>query len=135
MASKKSKAELEAELRVFKKARTTEGIVQVFLNLIKWGAIVLLARYFYLAIVALAGKITLTDITIGFLGNLKVSIALAWGFGIGGIIYGLVERKLRKDNIERLQGRIKTLEQAIDSRRSSSNLTERGDTRPEDKIQ
>jgi len=135
MASKKrSRAELEAELRILRKTQIAEGIVQVFLSLIRWGAIVMIARYGYLAIDSLSGKSTLADIGVNFLSNIKVSVALAWSAGVGGIIYGVNQRKLRKDTIERLQKRIQELESNIDSNRTTSNLTPRGDTRPEDKL-
>jgi hypothetical protein len=134
LSNKKSKSQLEAELRVLKKSRFAEGTVQVFLSLIRWGAIVLIVRYGYLSIEALAGKDTFTDIVINFLSDIKVSVAISWSVGAGGAIYGLKQRKLRRDTVERLQGRIKLLESEKDPSRTSSQLTKRGDTRPEDKI-
>ena len=134
MAKKKSKAQLEAELRVLRGTRVSEGVVQVINNLIRWSAIVLVVRYGYLAIETLAGKTTLADVAVSFLTDIKVSVVLAWGAGAGGVVYGLQQRKLRKDTLQRLQDRNQTLEKMIDSSRSTSNLTPRGDTRPEDKI-
>ena len=134
MAKQKSKAQLEAELRLIKQSRVGEGIILAVLSLIRWGSIVLIVRYIFLSIESLAGKITLTDIGINFLGEVKVSIALAWSIGIFGAFYGLKQRKLRKDTIERLQLRNTELESQIDSNRSSSKLTVRGETRPEDKL-
>lgn len=134
MAKKKSRAQLEAELRVLRKSRFAEGTVQVLLSLIRWSAIILIARYGYLSIEALAGKSTLADIGINFLSDIKVSVAIAWGVGVGGAIYGLKQRKLRRDTVERLQERIQTLEAEKDPARTSSQLTKRGDTRPEDRI-
>ncbi|MDO8304072.1 MAG: hypothetical protein Q7T18_12620, partial [Sedimentisphaerales bacterium] len=54
-------------------------------------------------------------------------------FGVCGIIYGDVERILRKKTIERLEDRIKKFELEKDPNRSTSMLTTRGETRPEDK--
>ncbi len=134
MARKRNKAELEAELRILKKTRFTEGTVQVLLSLIRWGAIIAISRYAYLAIEALSGKSTLADIGINFLSDIKISVTLAWIAGVGGVFYGISQRKLRKDTVERLQERIQALEAEIDPNRSTSNLTRRGDTRPEDRI-
>ena len=77
---------------------------------------------------ALAGRTTISDIVVNFLGNFRVSEGLAWALGAGGTGYGLLQRKLRRDTIERLQGRVKTMEQEYDPNRSSSNLTSRGTT-------
>lgn len=59
-------------------------------------------------------------------------VGLAIIFGVAGIVYGRRESKLRKDTVERLQDRNCRLEREIDPKRSSSQLTPRGDTRPED---
>lgn len=134
MAKQKSKAQLETELRLIKQSRVGEGIILAVLSFIRWGSLVLIVRYIFLSIESLAGKITLTDIGINFLGEVKVSVALAWTIGIFGAFYGLKQRKLRKDTIERLQLRNTDLETMIDSNRSSSKLTVRGETRPEDKL-
>lgn len=133
MATKKSKGQLEAELKVLRQTKTSEGIVQVLNSLIRWGCIVLIFRYGYLGIEALSGKSTLADIGVSFLSDIKISIAIAWAAGLGGMAYGHKQRKLRKDTIERLVGRIHDLEGELDPNRTSSKLTKRGDTRPEDK--
>lgn len=130
----KSKTELEAELRAIRASRTTEAVTAIATTLIRWGAIVLIARYGYLAIDSLSGKATLADIGISFLSEVKVSVILSWVAGGGGVIYGLRQRKLRKDTVQSLQGRIQQFEKELDPRRSTSSLTERGDTREEDKV-
>jgi hypothetical protein len=128
----KSAAELRGENRVLRRLRTTDGLAGVTVTLIKWGAVVLVAHELREIVVALAGKITLADIGIKVFGNFAVSEALAWVLGIGSASYGLFQNKLRKDVVQRLQGRIQQLERQRDPRRSSSELTPRGDTRPED---
>jgi hypothetical protein len=134
LATKKSKSQLEAELKELRKARASEGIVQVLNNLIRWGGIVLIVRYIYLGIDTLSGKSTLADIGVEFLTDINISITIAWLAGIGGLAYGYKQRMLRKDTIERLVGRIQELEGTFDPNRTSSKLTKRGDTRPEDRI-
>ncbi len=134
MAAKKSKGQLEAELKVLRQSRNSEGVVQVLISLFRWVGIVLIVRYAYLGIEALAGKSTLADIGVNFLTDINVSVALAWAAGFGGMVYGIKQRELRKDTIERLVGRIKQLEDEVDPNRTSSNLTKRGDTRPEDRV-
>lgn len=133
MARKKSVPELQAENRVLRRFRFTEGVASVLNRAIAWVGIVLLARYGYLTVAALAGKTTAADIGIKVLGDVRVSEVLAWLFGGGGIAYGLGQRKLRRDTIERQAERVRSLEEKVDPRRSSSKLTKRGTTRPEDR--
>ena len=129
---KKTRAELEAELRLIKGVRRSEAYVVLGQSLIKYGGFLWMSYYAYLSLVALAGQRTFTNIVIDVLGSTGVSVALGWFIGLVGVLYGLKQRSLRKDVVERLSGRIKELERKQDSRRSSSRLTERGDTRPED---
>ncbi len=93
-----------------------------------------MARYGYLAIDSLAGQSTLADIAVNFMTNIKVSVVVSWTVAGGGVFYGLRQRKLRRDTVERVQKRNQKLEAIIDKRRTSSQLTPRGDTRPEDKL-
>jgi hypothetical protein len=58
-----------------------------------------------------------------------ISITLAGSCAV----WAAAERMLRYRGIERLQGRIKELETAIDPKRSTSGLTPRGMTNPRDK--
>lgn len=129
-----SRAQLLAELKAIRAARTADGWVVVVQSAIKWGALVIIFRYGYLAMVALAGKTTLADIGINFLGKAQVSNVIAWLFGGGGAVYGVSQRNLRHSTTETLQNRIKALEAREDPKRSSSHLTPRGESRPEDKI-
>jgi len=83
---------------------------------------------------ALAGKITLADISVGvrFLMSEEKAKVFSWGVGLAGVLYGWKQRTFRKDDIERRSERIADLERKLDSRRSSSRLNKRGDTNPED---
>jgi hypothetical protein len=132
--SNKTRAELETELRLLKSAKRSDAIVLLGRDFIKYGGYVWMAYYAYLSIDALAGNVTFASIVIDVLGSTGISVALGWLFGVVGITYGLFQRKLRKDVVERLAGRIKKYEMEKDKRRSSSRLTERGDTRPEDDL-
>jgi hypothetical protein len=132
MAKPKTAAELRAENRLLKQYRGSENIVSVINNLIRWGGAVAIAYFAFRSILALAGQHTAADIGIKFLADVRVSEALAWIFGGSGIAYGWRQRKMRRDTVERIQGRVEAYEKVIDPRRSSSSLTKRGETRPED---
>jgi hypothetical protein len=107
-------------------------VASIIENGIRWPAACVIAFFGYLSIRALAGQHTVADIGIRVLGNLQVSEAVAWIFGGSGIVYGWRQRKLRRDKVERLQGRVRALETERDPNRSSSGLTPRGETHPED---
>jgi hypothetical protein len=130
---KKSKAALEAENRLLRRSDNAMAVASVFNNLIRFGALCFLAYCTYLTIAALAGKETDASIGISFLGNITVSQSFAYIFGAGGVVYGFRERALRQRTIERLQRRVQELEAAQDPSRTSSKLTPRGETRPQDR--
>jgi len=101
--------------------------------LIPWGALVAIAYWVHSDVVALAGKRTLAQIGLSFVGDIKISDAVAYIFGAAGAGYGIAERTLRRKTIARLSEENRTLEEMVDPQRTSSNLTKRGTTRPEDK--
>jgi len=133
MGRKATAAELRTELRLLKRARMAGGIVLILQSLIKWGGLVFIVYFGYLTVAVLAGKHTEASIGIKVLGNIRISEALAWLLALGSATYGGAQRKLRRDVVERLHSRNKELERALDPRRSSSQLTPRGNTKPEDK--
>ena len=116
------------ENRFLRSRRRAETIALLGQSAIKYGGFVGIAYFIYLSVKALAGHITDATIAFKFLGDMHVSIVISWGVTIGAIIYGRMERSLRKDVVERLAGRNASLEEGIDPRRSSSRLTSRGDT-------
>ena len=109
-----------------------DAVVMICREIIKWGAIVLLGRYAYLSIAALAGQQTLADIAVRFLGNLTVSNSIAYILAGGGVAYGLGERQLRRRHIKRNVKSKNDLEKILDPKRTSSERTDTGKTRPGD---
>ncbi len=100
--------------------------------MVPWGALVAIAYWIHADIVALAGKQTLAQIGLSFMGDIKISDAVAYVFGAAGAGYGMAERTLRRKTIARLADENRRLEQMVDPQRTSSNLTRHGTTRPED---
>lgn len=125
-------AELEAERTFGQHARNISAVVNVCKYLIRYGAIVWVVYYIYLSVVALAGQTTLAALGIHVLGDISISQALAWLLGGAGTLYGLNERRVRKSTVAKLQPRIIELERGYDPGRSTSSLTLRGDTNPDD---
>lgn len=133
MARNKTKAQLEVELRTLKAAKRSDGVVALGTTATKWIGLGVIAHYAYLSIDALAGKETSALINLGVLGNVEVSLGLSITVTAISVAYALQQRKLRRDTVERLQLRITEFEKQIDPKRSSSQLTTRGETRPEDR--
>jgi hypothetical protein len=133
VAKNKTNAQLEAELRLSKRQSWIDGFFSALNNVIRWGTVAYIAHEIYLTVGLLAGKSTFADIGLKFFADIRVSEGVSYLLGASGVGYGLSQRKLRRKNIERLQGRIVTLEKQIDRNRTSSRLTETGETNPEDR--
>ena len=95
---------------------------------VKWGCIAFIALCALGAVYVVAGKVTEASIGVSFLSSFSVSYPLTAFAGASGLAYGWYQRKLRKDTIERYQGRVNFLESKIDKGRTTSNLTARGNT-------
>jgi hypothetical protein len=113
------------------RSQLLDSITRIAIASIKAIVILGVAICFYRATSVLAGKYTFAQIGMSFLGDLKLTDGAALLVSGGSIGWGAIERKLKKDNIERLTARIKQLELQIDPNRTSSKLTKRGDTPPE----
>ena len=113
--------------------RTIERAFTLSVHAIKWAGIVLVVYFISSMISDLAGKTTLADIVVQVLLAGNVRELVSYGIAGGGIAYGLRERRLRKSEIRHLGSQKELLERALDPNRSSSQLTETGETRPEDR--
>lgn len=124
--------EKELELRFQFRFRLVDlaakGIDKVFSS----GTIIIVAYLAYRAVLALAGKLTLADFAVKVLG-FKPNEIVAYVFGAGGVGFGLRAQRLRRNQTERTAQRIAEMEQRLDPNRTSSGLTPRGLTHPEDK--
>lgn len=105
-------------------------------ELFKWLALAFISYMAFRMVDTLAGRRTEATLNASIdwpCGPEWWMIGLACLFGVGGILYGRYQRRLRGDTIERMHDFQKKWETSIDPNRSSSNLTARGDTRPEDR--
>jgi hypothetical protein len=100
---------------------------------IPWGAACFIAYMVFRSVDALAGKVTLAELGANLVGNVRINEAVAWILASLFGLYGLNERRLRRKHIERLAPQISELESRLDPNRTSSRLTPRGTTRPEDR--
>ena len=122
----------------FKLQRTvvrTTAITKVLKYLFSSGSVVAIAWFINLSIQSLAGSETNATINVVFdiLRNKSVATFVPWAIGIGGVLYGLIERIFRIRKVARLTNRNKFLELQIDPGRQTSNLNVAGNARGEDK--
>jgi hypothetical protein len=122
------------ELQAMLSFKRIDAISDVVRQAIKWGVLLGIARYGYLSIAALAGHQTLADIVVKLLANIKLSNGICYVVTGGSLIYGIGQRQLRRRNIRRIAHDKNEAERLIDPKRTSSNLTEKGTTRPGDKL-
>lgn len=145
--SRKSATQRGVEARYLAYAKISGHIASVLITLFKYGflaaGIVATAFYSHKCVECLAGLETNADISISFFSKTTLKAMLAgdsglrntifFTFGVFGTIYGIAQKWFRRKDIARLKTRDPARERRIDPRRSSSLLTERGETRPEDK--
>ena len=124
----------ETALAITKINAITNLIASIFVTTIKWGVVLGIAYFAYLSVEALAGKTTFAKIGLSLLGDIKISEAIAYVLGGGGIFYGWRQRQLRKKRIAELSEHSEGLEKLLDKRRTSSKLPPTGETRDEDKL-
>lgn len=104
----------------------------IFNGLIRWGGIVACFYCLYLIVESLAGKTTVADIALKTITDLELDRGVLYLLTGGTTFWAIRERKLRKKKTKDIEAHVKELEKHIDPNRTSSNLTETGDTLPED---
>lgn len=110
-----------------------DKIISLVARLAKYAAICVMGYFTTEVVSELAGRSTVTEISIEFLKrppSVVVSYILSGGF----LVLYLIQRRLRKTAILHF-GKVRSkLEAKLDPDRTSSNLTEAGETSPEDEL-
>ena len=128
--------ELEAEVQRLRSSHRWDAVIMVVRQIIRWTGIVIVVYLVCDTLVKLAGTETIVNMEVNFLG-LDLSKLIATGgisVALAGAGYGLTQRKLRRDKIPYLAGRIMQDETKRDPGRTSSGLNERGETPEEDRV-
>lgn len=134
MPPRRSREQLEAELRVLRNRRLSDGWASVANNVVRWGGILGIVYYTAQAVQSLAGQQTAAALILQWPTEYKVHVAIPWITAVAFVAYGLLQRYLKNRTVRELHQYIKELEQRVDPKRSSSGLTSTGETRPEDRL-
>jgi len=129
MASKNAelkKYEIDSKVKLKKITQFSGDISKSFnLLILLIGSIIIL--YFIKetiieSIKLLSGEETNTITFENYLANFQVSVLLVWGAGIGGIFYGLRERRSRIKSTKQQAEQITLLKSLIDPKKQSSSV-------------
>lgn len=101
-------------------------------HFVKWGVYGIIAWCVKVSIESLAGEATSSNIVLSLITDFKANQFFPYLFGGAAGAYGLAQQREKKKTVFRLHSRVKELETKIDPTRTSSGLTETGDTRTED---
>lgn len=129
---KKERKLTDGEIQLGKMGIITDAAVSVVNNMVKWGGLLGISYFVYRTIQSIAGQQTVANIAINLISDLKINQWIAYVIGISGIGYGCMQKRIKKITIEHLSRRKEELETMLDNRRTSSMLTRRGETNPED---
>ena len=135
--AKTKAAKLSAAALNYKTKRlvvTVDAVTRVVCAIIDCAKLVLPFVFLYYCVRELAGKSTQMDMVVKAVTDLKADQAFAYLFGIGGVGWGIAERKFRKRKTAALASRAAKAEKMLDSKRSSSGLPSSGETRRDDAL-
>jgi Flp pilus assembly protein protease CpaA len=118
------------------RAFATDQIFRTARTLIRCATVAVIFYWGFQALEVLAGQDTKLSIALSLVFTALVDIKFAAAISLAGgaTAWAVLERRLRLQKVDNMQGRIKQLEQMIDPNRSSSGLTTEGRTNPKDRI-
>lgn len=126
------RSRINAEFEGAKYYKKWDIIGGIFNRLIRWGGVTACFYFLYLMVDSLAGKTTAADIALKAITDVTLDRGVLYLLTGGTTVWAIRERRLRKRNTRHIAAYTKELEKRIDPNRTSSNLTETGDTHPED---
>lgn len=114
----------------------TDQVFRTIRTLIRCGAFVIIAYLGFHALEALAGQDTKLSVALTLIFTALADFKFAAGLSLAGsaTAWAVLERRLRLQKVDYMQGRVRELERMIDANRSSSGLTTEGKTNPRDRL-
>ena len=132
---RKSKHEVTLEFQVQKTAIWATTVTKIFKYLFSSAATIVAFYFIFLSIDSLSGDDTNARISVVFdiISKRSLATLLPWLLCVGGVTYGLMERRIRIAKTQRLARQNKLLEKNMNASRRSSRLDQSGNARQEDK--
>lgn len=124
---------LEERLASDNRLKLAENLSAVTKTAIRWIIIAVLGFWARGAIIALAGETTDANLFFRIVTDINFPVVGLAATNVVTFVLYRKERKLRQDNTEHMHRPRKQKELEIDPNRSSSELTERGLTNPQDR--
>ena len=134
MGSKRRLTNQEQRQETNRVIARSDAVARIFTAICKYGAICFIAWCVKEASNGLSGKQTLAKIGVDVATDFRLNEWLAYALAGGSVVWGLGERRLRRNKVAELAKQTTELEQLVDNNRSSSNLTPRGTTHDRDKV-
>jgi hypothetical protein len=128
-----SDKEIEFQLQVRKYDNRSRIITYLGGMIIKYVALAVICYFILLAVRELAGKETIAKFLFLFINDINLKEIVLSVLTIGAILYGLLQRALRRKMIQRFSARCDMLERKINPQKVSSEITKEGKTKIEDK--
>ena len=127
----------ENESRLLRSEQWATAASRIGVEVVRWAGIGYVAYRFSLPFIAWSGETTIANVAVSVGGTGMSGAAAGLGFlvGVAGLTYGRLEAWLRRKTIREFAVRVRELETALDAHRSSSGLTESGDTPPAEEAQ
>jgi len=120
------------KLKIHKLHVVSDLASKVISDIFKYGTLIFLIYTGGEVLLAYSGEITIADVSFSWMINDHLGDFLGVIFGAGGILYGRQQSKLRRDAIENMYPDKLQSQLGFDPGRTSSGLTNRGDTQEED---
>jgi Flp pilus assembly protein protease CpaA len=114
----------------------TDQFYRTVRTLIRCTTVIVIFYFGFRALEVLAGQDTKLSVALSLVFTALADIKFAAAITLAGgtTAWAVMERSLRLRKVDNMQGRVKELEQMIDPSRSSSGLTTRGTTNPQDRL-
>lgn len=129
----KSREPSEREARLYRHDIWAKAIARIAPAVVRWTGIAFCVYWAAQVAIAWSGETTEADLRLilGGTGCAKVA-ALGILFGFGGIVYGKRQERLLRKTVRHFEASKRAREKALDPDRSSSGLTQSGET-PQEK--
>ena len=124
----------EHQARLYRHEVWAKVVTRVGRAAVSWAGLGFCVYWGAQTLIEWAGQATVADLRLALSGSgwRDVVVLISVLFGAGGLAYGRQRERLRRETVRRFEGLKKARETALDPQRSSSGLTQSGETPDEE---